>query len=55
MSPVSRWTIRLLAVALLAVEIFAAATGQREVMYAAVLVIAALTAVVWAMPSKDER
>ncbi|MBQ0891312.1 hypothetical protein KBZ94_41515 [Streptomyces sp. RM72] len=51
----TRWTIRLLCVVLVAVEIAAAATGHRELMYAAVLAMAAVTAVVWAVPSKDER
>lgn len=49
MSPAARWTIRALCVALLAVEIAAAATGHRELMYAAVLALAAVAAVVWAL------
>lgn len=49
MSPVARWTMRLLCVVLLAVEIAAAATGHRELMYVAVLALAAVVAVVWAL------
>lgn len=48
-----RWTIRLLAVAILAVEIAAAAAGHQELMYAAVLAMVALLAVVWALTPKQ--
>ncbi|MFJ8195217.1 hypothetical protein ACIQ8D_36610 [Streptomyces sp. NPDC096094] len=49
MSPVARWTVRFLCVVLLAVEIAAAATGHRELMYMAVLALAAVVAVVWGL------
>ncbi|WP_371558713.1 hypothetical protein OG416_38970 [Streptomyces longwoodensis] len=55
MSRVTRWSIRSLAVALLAVETTAALTGQRELMYVAFLALAAVVAVVFAITTGDGR